>query len=311
MIFLSKIKKQWNESERKNRDMEFIWEMRLFDIVLNLYKWKNLPNTIDERYMEKSLAIEGNVAFTLEENIGYIALPANYMGYMNVYGNPTMIEMFSTYRNYHLVRKVGMDATFCWNNFTRTQSYPIISIFAHRLADLDRSIDVNAGWQKTPALIRTTKEKELSVRNAIMQIQGNYSVVIGDKSLYEDDMFIDNIDCPFVGDKLSMLRRDIFYEFLTWFGVENSDIQKKERLVSAETTGNDGAIEMSRNTMLNARKTFVKQTNEMFGLNIDVEFNSNLETLVNGYAIGVNKETFKDEEHQDEATKNETSENEN
>lgn len=294
---MRKMKKQWNVSAKKNRDMEFIWEMRLFDIVLNLYKWKNVPDEIDETYIEKALSLEGNIAYSTDEITSVpVMLPANTIGQFDLYGNPVRIQLFSPYTYYNINRIVGKDACFCWNNSTRTNSYMVVETFAQRLYDLDRSIDVNAQWQKTPALIRTTKEKELSIKNALMNIMGNYSVVIGDKHLFEEDTFIDPINCPFVGDKISMLRRDIFYEFLTWFGVENSDVQKKERLVSTETSGNDGAIEMSRNTMITQRKKFCRQVNELFGTDMDVEFNSELETLINGYAISANKESFKDEE---------------
>lgn len=303
-------KKQFGVSLKKNQDMEFIWEMRLLDIVLNLYKWTGVPKGIDKRYIEMCLCNQGNIAFTKDEVMGYIMLPATYMDYMNIYGCPTRIKMYSSYTGYNVNRVNKVDATFCFNNYSRTTSYPIIKIFAERLADLDRAIDVNAGWQKTPAIIRTTKEKELSVKNAIMQIQGNYNVVIGDKNLFEEDLFVDAINCPFVGDKLSMLRRDIFYEFLTWFGVENSDVQKKERVVSNETRGNDGAIEKGRNTMEGTRKEFCIETNDMFGTEMGVEFNSDLETLINGYSIGLNKESFTDEEKEERTEEDVTRETE-
>ena len=82
-------------------------------------------------------------------------------------------------------------------------------------------------------------------------------------------------------NKLQILKHQIWNEALTFCGIENSNADKKERLVSDEVGSNYGNIEAQRNVMLNARRQAVKKINKMFGTNIEVGFRSNLLTMVN------------------------------
>ena len=81
---------------------------------------------------------------------------------------------------------------------------------------------------------------------------------------------------------------------MTFCGIENSNQDKKERLVSDEVGSNYGNVEAQRNVMLNARKQAVEKINAMFGTNIDVHFRSNLQTMVN--IENVSRETLEESE---------------
>ena len=63
---------------------------------------------------------------------------------------------------------------------------------------------------------------------------------------------------------------------MTYLGIENTKTDKKERMVSDEVLGNMGDVEAQRFTRLNSRKQFCKEVNEMFGLEIDVDFRSGM-----------------------------------
>jgi len=63
---------------------------------------------------------------------------------------------------------------------------------------------------------------------------------------------------------------------MTFYGIENDSTPKKERKVGAEVTSNLGEVEAQRTIMLNGRRQAARQINEMFGLNVSVEFNTNM-----------------------------------
>lgn len=71
-------------------------------------------------------------------------------------------------------------------------------------------------------------------------------------------------------------KTQIWNEALTYLGIENTNTDKKERMVSPEVMGNMGDVEAQRFTRLNSRKQFCKEVNEMFGLDIDVDFRSGM-----------------------------------
>lgn len=291
----------------ENNKAYIMWFNRLYNVVLNLYKYSGMPDEIDIRFYERMLIENGGVFFTKEDVVDrYIALPGNMNGKFDIYGNPTRMTIYSPYTSYTAVRENNINGIYVFNNYTRTTVLDVIDYYAFLLSDITRTIQVNSSWQKTPALIRTTKDKELSVKNALLQIQGNEKCIVADKEMYEDSLFVDNIDVPYVGDKMMVLKRQILNEFYTWFGIENNDSDKKERLVSMEVHGNDGAIEMSRNTMLDARREGLDRINRMYGLDISVEFNSDMNTFING-GIDATKESFEDEEFQNGEVSRETS----
>ena len=77
---------------------------------------------------------------------------------------------------------------------------------------------------------------------------------------------------PYVADKLTMLKTQYWNEALTYLGISNLNIQKKERLVSDEVARNLGGVIASRYSRLNARKEACEKINDMFGLDVDVEY---------------------------------------
>ena len=88
------------------------------------------------------------------------------------------------------------------------------------------------------------------------------------------DITVLDTTVPYIADKVQILKRQLFAEALTYFGIENANTEKKERLVSDEVASNFGGVDIARRTRLNARKLACRKINERFGLNIDVEFAS-------------------------------------
>ena len=105
-----------------------------------------------------------------------------------------------------------------------------------------------------------------------MQWEGNYPVIYGDNNLDIDGLKVLKTDAPFVADKIYMLKTQIWNEALTYLGISNLNIQKKERLVSDEVTRNQGGTIASRYSRLQARREAVDKINKMFGLDISVDY---------------------------------------
>ena len=60
---------------------------------------------------------------------------------------------------------------------------------------------------------------------------------------------------------------------MTYLGINNSNQEKRERLVEDEVSANNDQVNAFRNIALNARKQACEEINKMFGLNVDVEWN--------------------------------------
>ena len=253
-----------------NRSYGFYLE-RLTELAISMFEWKNLPESIDERFLEYILFSDGQAVFYKDKELGdYLALQVLVNGRLNVYRIPIKRRAFAVNGyNYNL----DIDnSVIIYNNFLRTNSYRLCVMFAKKLYNLDRIIDVNANAQKTPVLIKTSEQQRLSMMNAYKEWDGNAPVIFGDKGLDVNALTVLKTDAPYISDKLYQLKTQYWNEALTYLGISNLNMQKKERLVSDEVTRSQGGVIASRYSRLEARRQAAKKINEMFGLNIEVDY---------------------------------------
>ena len=82
-------------------------------------------------------------------------------------------------------------------------------------------------------------------------------------------------------DKLYTLKTQIWNEALTYLGISNISIQKKERLITDEVTRNQGGTIASRYSRLESRRQAVEKINEMFGTNVEVNYREDFQQVDN------------------------------
>lgn len=251
---------------------------RLVELAVSMFEWKNLPDTVDERFMELSLFGDGMSVFFLDETIGYLALRTTIGGRLNLYNIPTDRRAYAS--NGYNRPLDESNSVIIWNNLMHTNSVLEVSNFSKRLWDLDRTIDVNARAQKTPILIRCEENQRLTLKNIYKQYSGNEPVIYADKGLAAKPLEVLNTGAPYVCDKLYELKTQIWNEALTYLGISNVSYQKKERLLQDEVQRNLGGTIASRYSRLQARKQAAKEINKMFGLNIEVNFREDISLAV-------------------------------
>ena len=284
-------KKRWQSAELNNKTYIDYYN-RLMELALNVFEWENLPPSVDERFLELTLYEMGYCLYFNDEIIGNLALTCTIGGKLDVYRIPVLRRAYAV-NGYNKLCSTK-DSVLIFNNYLHTPTQLTIELFARRLYEIERAIDVNVKAQKTPTLILSSEQQRLTMMNLYMQYDGNEPFIFGDKNMDIEGIKSLKTDAPFVADKLENLKHQIWNEALTFCGIENSNQDKKERLVSDEVGSNYGNVEAQRNIMLNARKQAVEKINAMFGTNIDVHFRSNLQTMVN--IENVSRETLEESE---------------
>lgn len=255
----------------KNNDLTFIQYVdALTELATTMFEWKNLPDTIDERFLELTLFSRGSAVFFKDEVMGYLALQCLIKGRLDVYRIPIERQAFSV--NGYRKNLNNKDSVIIFNNYLHKNSELLVRNYANRLWSLDRIIDVNANAQKTPVLIKSSEQQKLTLENMYMQWDGNEPVIFGDKQLDTNNFQVLKTDAPYVADKIYQLKTQYWNECLTRLGISNVNIQKKERLISDEVSRAMGGVIASRYSRLEMRRQAVKQINEMFGLNIEVNY---------------------------------------
>ena len=258
------------ESARYNKDGFMQYFDRLTELSISMFEWKNLPDTIDERFLELALFGDGMAIFFEDEVLGYLALRTMIGGRLDVYQIPTERTAYaSNGYNKHLDNE---NSVIIFNNMIHTNSTRVVETYARRLYELDRIIDVNAKAQKTPVFIQCEETQRLIMKNLYMKYDGNEPFIFGDKSLNPNALKVLKTDAPYVADKIYQLKTQIWNEALTYLGISNLNIQKKERMISDEVMRNQGGTIASRYSRLESRRMACEQINEMFGLDIECNY---------------------------------------
>lgn len=250
---------------------------RLMELSMSMFEWKNLPDTVDERYLELGLFSSGCMVFFKDDVIGELALNMTYQGGFDIYGEPTRRRAYSRYNQFQTTLDKD-NSVIIWNNMLRTNSALDVQMFAYRLYNLDRIVDINANAQKTPVLITCDEKQKLTMKNLYMQYEGNYPVIFGDSNLDIKSLSVLKTDAPFVSDKIYDLKVKIWNEALTYLGISNINTTKKERMITDEIIRNQGGTIASRYSRLESRRRAVKKINKMFGLNITVDYREDFQS---------------------------------
>ena len=265
--------------------------LRLVELSLSCFKWENLPKSCDPRYLELSLLETGRAIFFKDDVTGdLLNLRFTTAGNFDVYGNPTGFEIygyngFTTWRDYK-------NAVPMYDNNLRTMVTTNLVHFANILYDLDQTILVNANAQKTPVLILCSESQLMTLRNLYRKYEENVPYIFGDKKINDAEIKSIRTDAPYMGDRLWNLKMDYWNECLTYLGIANVSVEKKERLITDEVTRTQGGVMLNRQIRLQQRELAAERINEMFGTNIKVTFNDENIDLPENYTDkgGVNNE---------------------
>lgn len=254
---------------------------RLTELAVSMFEWKNLPATVDPRYIELHLFQNGCMVYFNDEVIGNLCLDCLPNGSFDVYGNPVDRRAYSSYNNYQ--KNLTEDnSVIIWNNYLRSNSITDIQMYSKRLYLLDRIIDINANAQKTPVLVQGTEKQRLTLLNLYKEFDGNSPFIFGDKNLDLNALKCLNTGAPYVADKIYQLKTQIWNEALTYLGISNINIQKKERMITDEVTRNQGGTIASRYSRLQARREAVDKINAMFGTDIMVNYREDFQIINDG-----------------------------
>lgn len=263
---------------------------RLLNLAVSCFKWSNLPDTIDPRFLELTLFRDGQAVFFKDEVMGYLALQNSLDGDFNVYHIPNRRRAYAV--NGYSKKLTIDDSVIIYNNYLHNSPYPDIKLFARRLYEIDRTIDVNVKAQKTPLLIQCDENERLTILNLYKDYDGNEPFIFGSRQLNPKALTAISTEAPYLGDKLYLLKSQIWNEALAYLGIANINYQKRERLVSDEVQRSMGGTIALRYSRLNARQEACEKINKMFGLDIWCEFRDELDNTLLNDGASVSRETL-------------------
>ena len=270
-----------------------------YNIIVNYFTWENLPNEIDELFIERKLLENGHVAFFEDETLGFIAQSGTRGNQLNHYDQPTQytpvnassltrfdrkmiaynIAEFEMYKAFTGPNKKEPCVVIGNNNFYEPY-IAYISLFCEKLADIEATIQLNRNAQITPFFVMVDNKSVLSLKNVFNKIASFEPVVYlnrqkdkdGQDSFKQLDDYIKvyRTDAPYLLDKLHDEKLRVMNQLLTFIGINNNPSDKKERVVVAEAISNNGVISANIEVGWKSRRRAVNLINQCYDLNISV-----------------------------------------
>ena len=237
-------------------------------LALNRYKWENLPNGIESRYIEQMLYDNGECALFDHPDFGLTVLRSSSRENLNVYGEPTKLSL--TGFNEH--RTVMMDKCVrILNNDLGLPAQENILYYARRMAEID-DIMQNLRQQRVPYLFATDENNSFSMKTLYDKMYQGEPAIFIDKEMLNgqtENIMVIPTNAPYLVDKLQIQKQEMERELLTFLGINNT-LEKKERLLQDETNSNNQFIKMSSDIGFKQRQLACQMMNEKFGLNVTV-----------------------------------------
>ena len=251
----------------------------LWNTLLEMFEWKNLPDTIPKRFLEGILHAEGEVFVCREkgsENV--IAGHGTLSGEVDVYGLGK--ECIVTYPGNSVNGKRGVDIAYGINNDTATPDMLTYWI-AHLLGEISKSEALNVKYSRLLPIPKLNDEKDKNAFTDILKkLEDGELTAFVSKNVLAKEIGCDapevfNISDVKDVDKLQYLSRyydDVIKRFFNFYGQALQNQNKSAQSISDELHGMDSVSFIIPLQMLNCRKALCQQINDIFELDVDVEF---------------------------------------
>lgn len=269
----------WREKENLS---EYSFYFRRFKrLLLSLFVWKNLPDGISSRFIEESLFYTGFVIFYKSVGGFYRVSKANVIR-ENEYNEPSIFKAYCNNISFEIDdRFLKSDECVCiYNDVLREGNFDNVNFFSKKLCNIEKTIDCDLEHLKHPYIIGAPEGKVEEVRRMIAKAVNGEPYIVekngGITSSNYDYSFF-NAGAPNNISDLQDLKHEYINEALTFFGVNNVNVLKKERLTSGESDQNNQEILLNRSSILHTRKQACEEIRKKFDdVKIDVDISENV-----------------------------------
>jgi hypothetical protein len=271
---------QWRVQENM-REYNFYFK-KYQRLLMSMFEWNNLPDGISSRFIENKLFYKGLLIFYKSKQLGfYVVAQATPLG-LNDYEEPTGYRAYGVNKINEYVKP--SECVPIWNDMFIEGNVANVNFFAKSLSNIKKTFDVNLEQLKNTYIISCPEGQKESVKKVMEQkTDGVPYIFTSDdfNDLVKVNVF--NLQIQNHTKELQDVKGAMENEGLTFFGINNVNVLKRERLTTSEADQNDEQIILNKNSMYKARKQAVDAINEKFSLNIEIVISSNFESELQSF----------------------------
>lgn len=259
------------------------WYFKLFNILLDVFEYNNLPSGIEKRDIEINLILTGHASFVPLKN-GELFVPHTQIYGYDRYYNPTSCVFANPVINDSKELKIGVDCEIVYNSSLKDSILYIkadsglnsfIARYSRQLADIESTINI---YSVNARLVSIPVANDDATKQSLIQFFRN--LMFGKRAIVTDSSIIENfrnvdISKSNIKDGVNdwLIARDkILEQFYRDLGVRMNN-PKKAQVNEEEIESNDQMLLISMDDMLKSRKEGIEKVNNMFGTNISVSIN--------------------------------------
>ena len=271
----------------KNTGISIFFKRYLLQRAMSVFKW-TLPDTWAKNYFMYSLYCNGFVAIIKTDKFGVIPQACTLSGY-DVFYQPTQAYIANPLINKALIPRIGKECTLIRLQPDYGGILDIVEYYGDLMALTAEACSMNlANSPFAYVFAASNKSSAESFKKLYDQISSGEVCAVVDKALLNGDgsptwqAFTQNVGQNYIADKLLVDLRKIANMFDTEVGIPNSNTEKKERMLTDEIDSNNVETHTKCDMWLEELKESCRKANNMFGINMSVNWRYKPETVEGG-----------------------------
>lgn len=265
--------------EGLNNTSYFYYYDKLMKMIYTIFKFDNVPPYWNMPYFKEKLFNKGVLA-VVDTSAGVLPLECSYDG-INIWGMPVYFNINNVVLG-NLRGKIGEDGELIYFSVvenTYKSMVELVDRYASLLSNIDGSLNTTLINSRMAQVFEASSNSQLKVMEKVYdQISNGKPAVFVRKNGEEpfEHAIFNNVKNTYIGNDLIITKQSIFNEFKSEIGINNSNTQKKERLITSEVENNKEELNSNIYEWYYNLTDCINKVNAMFNLNISVSFNENV-----------------------------------
>ena len=246
-----------------------------FTRTQSMFTYEGLPDTIPVQWLESYLQRNGSCCIAEHEGKLY-ALLGNAGGELDEYYQPTIYTVANPALNLSKTFKIGEDCVYCKNDYDAIGLVPLVSRYCGLMTENLLTVRISDINMRMMNLLSAPDDNTLqSTKQYLKDLEDGKLGVVGETPFFEglklQSKGVGNGDYMIQFIELQQYLKGSMYNEL---GINANFNMKREALSGQEVALNDDALMPLIDDMLKQRRAMCDELNEMFGLNVSVDYGS-------------------------------------
>lgn len=233
-------------------------------MALSRFRWINLPETCDERYLEMTLVTQGiaSIAFPRKMEGTFLSLQCAQQGQPNMYDRP--IRWLAIGQNGSRYSCDAKNGVVVFDNETRYPLMAGIQLYANELTHLRLTRRMNRMHQQIPFILTGPQERRQDMVNLFKQVAGGEPAILATDDIQQIGYEAMSTGVEFIGEQLAVDEQNIWSRIYTMLGLTNTTM-KQERMTEDEIRAQKAPSELVLESCLIERRKAARELNDRFG----------------------------------------------